>query len=143
MLTWPIKVGECPVRAITVMKRACSWLDSGRLQMTSWPRTHKQWKVGEPLPGVRSHHGFIVDPPERPRSCSRDRRGGAGSAPKLARPSGTDRKTVRRYVDRARACGPDCDGGDGQLTDELLAAVIAGVRPSRPAGKSLVGDDRC
>jgi hypothetical protein len=55
----------------------------------------------------------------------------------VARLSGTDRKTVRRYVDRARACGLDRDGGDGQLTDELIAAVIAGVRPSRPTGKSL------
>lgn len=54
----------------------------------------------------------------------------------VARLSGTDRKTVRRYVDRARACGLDRDGGDGQLTDELVATVIAGVRPSRPTGKS-------
>ena len=55
----------------------------------------------------------------------------------VARLSGTDRKTVRRYVDRARACGLDRDGGDSQLTDELLAAVIAEVRPHRPTGKSL------
>jgi len=54
----------------------------------------------------------------------------------VARLSGTDRKTVRRYVDRARACGLDRDGGAGQLTDELIAAVIAGARPSRPTGKS-------
>ena len=54
----------------------------------------------------------------------------------VARLSGTDRKTVRRYVDRARACGLDRDGGVGQLTDELVAAVIAGVRPSRPTGRS-------
>jgi transposase len=54
----------------------------------------------------------------------------------VARLSGTDRKTVRRYVDRARACGFDRDGGVCQLTDELLASVIAGVRPSRPNGKS-------
>ncbi len=54
----------------------------------------------------------------------------------VARLSGSDRKTVRRYVDRARACGLDRDGDAGQLTDELLAAVIAGVRPSRPNGKS-------
>ena len=54
----------------------------------------------------------------------------------VARLSGTDRKTVRRYVDRARACGLDRDGGACQLTDELLAAVIAEVRPSRPNGKS-------
>ena len=54
----------------------------------------------------------------------------------VARLSGTDRKTVRRYVDRARACGLDRDGDAAQLTDELLAVVIAGVRPSRPNGKS-------
>ncbi len=54
----------------------------------------------------------------------------------VARLSGTDRKTVRRYVDRARASGLDRDGGPGQLTDELIGAVIAGVRPSRPTGKS-------
>jgi transposase len=55
----------------------------------------------------------------------------------VARLSGTDRKTVRRYVDRARACGLDRDGDAGQLTEELLGAVIGGVRPSRPNGKSL------
>lgn len=55
----------------------------------------------------------------------------------VARLSGTDHKTVRRYVDRARACGLDRDGGAGQLSDELIATVIAGVRPSRPTGKSL------
>lgn len=55
----------------------------------------------------------------------------------VARLSGTDRKTVRRYVDRARASGLDRDGGEGQLTNELVAAVIAGVRPHRPTGKSL------
>jgi transposase len=54
----------------------------------------------------------------------------------VARLSGTDRKTVRRYVDRARAGGLDRDGDADQLNDELLAAVIAGVRPSRPNGKS-------
>lgn len=55
----------------------------------------------------------------------------------VARLSGTDRKTVRRYIDRAQACGLDRDGGQDQLTDELIAAVIAGVRPHRPAGRSL------
>ena len=57
----------------------------------------------------------------------------------VARLSGTDRKTVRRYVDWARACGLDRDGEACQLTDELLAAVIAGVRPSRPNGKNRLG----
>ncbi|WP_460701232.1 transposase, partial [Nocardia thraciensis] len=54
----------------------------------------------------------------------------------VARLSGTDRKTVRRYVDRAQSCGVDRGDGVEQLTDELLAAVIAGVRRSRPNGKS-------
>ena len=54
----------------------------------------------------------------------------------VARLSGTDRKTVRRYVERAQSCGVDRDEGVEQLTDELLAAVIAGVRRSRPNGKS-------
>ena len=61
----------------------------------------------------------------------------------VARLAGTDRKTVRRYVDRARACGLDRDGGECQLTDELIAAVIAEVRPNRPDRQEPgVGDDR-
>jgi hypothetical protein len=51
----------------------------------------------------------------------------------VARLSGADRKTVRRFVGRARS---HRDGDVVQLKDELLAAVIAGVRPSRPNGKS-------
>jgi transposase len=54
----------------------------------------------------------------------------------VARLSGTDRKTVRRYIDRAQSCGVDRDDGVEQLTDELLAAVITGVRRSRLNGKS-------
>jgi transposase len=54
----------------------------------------------------------------------------------VARLSGTDRKTVRRYVEMAQSCGVDRDGGVCQLTDELLTAVIAGVRRTRPNGKS-------
>ena len=34
----------------------------------------------------------------------------------VARLSGTDRKTVRRYVDRAPVCGLERDGGAEQLT---------------------------
>jgi len=37
---------------------------------------------------------------------------------------------------RWRSCGLDRDGGADQLTDELLAAVVTGVRRSRPNGKS-------
>lgn len=54
----------------------------------------------------------------------------------VARLSGTDRKTVRRYVEMAQSCGVDRDGCVGQLTDELLIAVIGGVRRKRPNGKS-------
>lgn len=49
--------------------------------------------------------------------------------------SGADRKTVRRYVETARACGVDRDGEAAQLTDELLAAVVSGARPQRPHGR--------
>lgn len=54
----------------------------------------------------------------------------------VARLSGTDRKTVRRYVEGARSCGLDRAGGAEQLTDELVGAVIAGVRGKRPNGRS-------
>jgi hypothetical protein len=53
--------------------------------------------------------------------------------------SGIDRNTVRRYVEMGRSCGLDRDSGAdsaAQLTDELLAAVIAGVRRKRPNGRS-------
>jgi len=45
-----------------------------------------------------------------------------------------DRKTVRRYVQAAQAAGVAREGGDGQLTDEVLGAVVAVVRPDRPRG---------
>jgi transposase len=54
----------------------------------------------------------------------------------VARLSGTDRKTVRRYVEMAQSHGLDRDGGASQLTDELIAAVVGGVRSKRPNGKS-------
>lgn len=54
----------------------------------------------------------------------------------VARLSDTDRKTVRRYVERAQSCGPDRDGNADQLTDELPTSVIADVRRKRPNGKS-------
>ena len=54
----------------------------------------------------------------------------------VTRLTGVDRKTVRRYVETARACGVDRDGGTtAQLTDELLAAVVCGARPQRPSGR--------
>jgi hypothetical protein len=45
-----------------------------------------------------------------------------------------DRKTVRRYVAAAQACGLDRDGGEVQLTDELIAKLCEAVRPSRSDG---------
>ena len=47
---------------------------------------------------------------------------------------GADRKTVRRYIEAAQAAGLVRDGGEGQLTDQLLGAVIEAVRPKRPGG---------
>ena len=32
--------------------------------MTTWPRTYKKWKIGQPMPGLRTHHGFVVEVPQ-------------------------------------------------------------------------------
>ncbi len=45
-----------------------------------------------------------------------------------------DRKTVRRYVKAAEEVGVVRDGGDGQLTDELIGSVVEAVRPHRSDG---------
>ena len=55
---------------------------------------------------------------------------GRGIAP-IERLSRVDRKTVRRYVAAATELGVELDGGEGQLNDEVLAAVIERVRPHR------------
>ncbi len=52
----------------------------------------------------------------------------------VTRLAGLDRKTVRRYVQAAQAAGVAREGGDGQLTEEVLGAVVAVVRPDRPRG---------
>jgi Mu transposase, C-terminal domain len=52
----------------------------------------------------------------------------------VARLSRVDRKTVRRYVEAARACGLDRAGGEGQLGDALLSGVAERVRPHRSGG---------
>lgn len=44
---------------------------------------------------------------------------------------GVDRKTVRRYVEAAEELGLTREGGEGQLTDSLLGAVVESVRPHR------------
>ena len=48
--------------------------------------------------------------------------------------AGVDRKTARRYVEAAVAAGLTREGGEAQLTDELLGAVVTVVRPARRAG---------
>jgi hypothetical protein len=52
----------------------------------------------------------------------------------VTRLAGVDRKTVRRYVQAAQAAGVAREDGDGQLSDEVLGAVVAVVRPDRPRG---------
>ena len=52
----------------------------------------------------------------------------------IERLSLVDRKTVRRYIGAAVACGLVRDGGEEQLTDELLGQVCELVRPHRPDG---------
>lgn len=48
--------------------------------------------------------------------------------------AGVDRKTARRYVQAAEAAGLDWAAGRDAVTDELIGAVVAAVRPSRPNG---------
>jgi transposase len=52
----------------------------------------------------------------------------------VTRLAAVDRKTVRRYIDAAKAAGLDRDDGIAALSDELLGTVIAAVRPDRPRG---------
>ncbi len=51
-----------------------------------------------------------------------------------------DRKTARRYVDAAVAAGLVRDGGEQQLTDELIGVMIAAVRPERTQGHGAAWD---
>jgi transposase len=52
----------------------------------------------------------------------------------VERLAGVDRKTVRRYVEVAVGLGLVRDGGEGQLDDGLLGAVLEAVRPHRVDG---------
>ena len=52
----------------------------------------------------------------------------------VAKRAGVDRKTARRYVQAAEAAGAVREGGPAQLIDELVGAVVAAVRPTRPGG---------
>jgi transposase len=59
--------------------------------------------------------------------------GGAGLRT-VAEQAGVDRKTARRYVQAAETAGVVREGGWGQVTDEVVGAVVAAVRPARPEG---------
>jgi transposase len=54
--------------------------------------------------------------------------------------AGVDRKTARRYVTAGQEAGLCRDGGEEQLTDELLGAVVAAVRPARASGHGAAWD---
>jgi Mu transposase-like protein len=58
---------------------------------------------------------------------------GAGKRP-AAKRAGVNVKTAARYIQAAQAAGLVRDGGESQLSDELLGVVVAAVRPARPAG---------
>jgi transposase len=52
----------------------------------------------------------------------------------VAERAGVDRKTARRYVAAAEAEGLSREAGVEALSDELIGAVVAAVRPARPNG---------
>jgi transposase len=61
----------------------------------------------------------------------------------VATRAGVDRKTARRYVEAAVAAGLDRAGGDEQVDDELIGAVVAVVRPDRPQGHGQAWEVLC
>jgi hypothetical protein len=61
-------------------------------------------------------------------------RGWRGWASARPRPVGVNVKTAARYIRAAQEAGLARDGGEAQLTDELLGVVVAAVRPARPPG---------
>jgi hypothetical protein len=58
---------------------------------------------------------------------------GDGERP-IAHGVGIDRKTARRYIAAAVELGVVRDGGEGQLSDELIGQVVERVRPHRLDG---------
>ena len=52
----------------------------------------------------------------------------------VAAAAGVDRNTARRHVTATVEAGLDRDGGVDQLSDRLIGAVVAAVRPDRPKG---------
>jgi transposase len=58
----------------------------------------------------------------------------------IAERAGVDRKTARRYVQAAQAAGLGRSAGLAAVDDELIAAVVAAVRPARPNGHGQAWD---
>ena len=58
---------------------------------------------------------------------------GDGERP-IAHGVGIDRKPARRYIAAAVELGVVRDGGEGELSDELIGQVVERVRPHRPNG---------
>lgn len=70
---------------------------------------------------------------------------GDGERP-IAEAVGIDRKTAKRYIAAALELGLDREGGEEQLTDELIGQVVERVRPHRPDGhgaawRTLLGEE--
>lgn len=61
----------------------------------------------------------------------------------ITRLAGLDRKTVRRYVQAAHAVGVSREGGDAQLSEEILGSFAAVVRPQRPRGPGAAWETHC
>ncbi len=51
---------------------------------------------------------------------------------RAARRAGVDVKTAQRYIRAAQEAGLVRDGGEAQLTDDLIGVVVAAVRPAPP-----------
>jgi transposase len=52
----------------------------------------------------------------------------------IARHGQVDRKTARRYVEKARSLGLSREGGEEQLDEEFLSAVVSALQAGRPGG---------
>ena len=52
----------------------------------------------------------------------------------IAQAAGIDRKTVRRYIESAKALGLERSGNESQITDQLIGQLVEKVRPHRPDG---------
>ena len=52
----------------------------------------------------------------------------------VAERAGVDRKTARRYVLAAQEAGLERSASVAAITDEIVGAVVAAVRPARPNG---------